>query len=597
MKNIRLFLFTLAVLPAAAYGQCSCNNMGPELVVNGDFSQGNTGFTTTYTYSSYAWPGNYGITPDASLPNPGSWSPCNDHTTGTGNLLWVDASSSGYGLPMWTENFPVNPNTNYVFSFWFENVNNDSISNPPGTVQFSINNQLLGNLLTAPNLSCQWVQACVVWNSGNNTSASISIMNMAAYFNGNDFGFDDISFRECNSSNCNITAAINPPVTICAGQSTTLTATGGTQYTWSPSQGLSSTSIANPVATPLTTTTYMVIVSNGQCSDTAYTTISVNPIPVPNVTQPSAVCTGGNVNLSASGGSAFSWAPSTNLSSTTVPNPVCTPNANTTYTVTVSDAGCSATATVTVNVVAPPTPTGQDQTVCGGQTVQLQVSGATSYSWIPSTGLSNANIANPQATVTSTTVYTVIASNGTCTATTNVTVNVSAPPTAVITASSTSGEAPLTVNFEDHSLNAASTLFIVGNGDTTIQGNFSMTFADTGSYTVYLIAWNGNGCPDTTAIVIDVTPSSSIFVPNAFTPQGDGLNDIFQARSTGIVEFQAWIFDRWGNLFYTWTDKDGGWDGRYNGTLVQEDVYVWKIRARGIEGKHYSMVGHVSVIR
>ena len=101
MKKLFLLSIALIFFTQITNAQCNCPNVGPELVTNGDFSQGNTGFTTVYSYANFAWPGRFGITTDASANNPGSWSPCHDHTTGSGNFMWVDADMNSYGLSMW----------------------------------------------------------------------------------------------------------------------------------------------------------------------------------------------------------------------------------------------------------------------------------------------------------------------------------------------------------------------------------------------------------------------------------------------------------------------------------------------------------------
>ena len=117
---------------------CTCPNMGPELVINGDFSAGNTGFTSMYTYSSFAWPGYYGITTNANTNN-GNWCSGGVNTTGTGNFFWVDASNTTQGVLIWSQSFTVIPNTNYVFSCWVNTLDPQG----PGTLQFSINNNLI----------------------------------------------------------------------------------------------------------------------------------------------------------------------------------------------------------------------------------------------------------------------------------------------------------------------------------------------------------------------------------------------------------------------------------------------------------------------
>lgn len=130
---------------------------------------------------------------------------------------------------------------------------------------------------------------------------------------------------------------------------------------------------------------------------------------------------------------------------------------------------------------------------------------------------------------------------------------------------------------------------LVTNGDFS-QGN-------TGFTTVYSYA----------NFAIEIKPVSSLYVPNAFTPNEDGKNEFFLAQGTNITEFESTIFDRWGNLIFESKDINKGWSGivqkggmDMNGNSeenAQQDVYVWKIKAKGIEGKNYDRVGHVSLIK
>jgi len=182
---------------------CSCSGaLGPELVVNGDFSAGNTGFTSPdYLFTVIDLnAGYYGVDSNAHIPN-GNWKPCHDHTTGNGEFLWVDASSSLSGAVFWTETITVTPNTDYVFSFWFDNLDVANLN--VGPIQVFINNVAQGNQFTPPHndSSCIWLQNCITWNSGSDTSAVISMKTMSAFFLGYDFGIDDISFRSCNVNN------------------------------------------------------------------------------------------------------------------------------------------------------------------------------------------------------------------------------------------------------------------------------------------------------------------------------------------------------------------------------------------------------------
>jgi gliding motility-associated-like protein len=112
---------------------------------------------------------------------------------------------------------------------------------------------------------------------------------------------------------------------------------------------------------------------------------------------------------------------------------------------------------------------------------------------------------------------------------------------------------------------------------------------------------NSNGCTDTVVHPVYIPEDWAIYVPTAFSPNGDGVNDNFRADGIGVDQkhFKMWIFDRWGNqIFYT-EDWDSYWDGKVAGhpTLVQQDVYVWKIMARSFKGEKYSNTGHVTVVR
>ncbi|MFH1005153.1 MAG: immunoglobulin domain-containing protein, partial [Bacteroidota bacterium] len=176
-------------------------------------------------------------------------------------------------------------------------------------------------------------------------------------------------------------------VTICAGSSTSLsvTTTGGTPpytYQWSPTAGLNNFLISNPVATPTTTTTYTVLVTdNASCTGTDMVAITVSPQPTITITGTTAICRGDFTTLAASGGDTYLWSTSATTSSIVV-----NPTTNTTYTVTGTNTatGCANSKTATVTILTPSAPTTNSNTpVCSGQTLLLTaslISGAT-YSW------------------------------------------------------------------------------------------------------------------------------------------------------------------------------------------------------------------------
>ena len=230
-----------------------------------------------------------------------------------------------------------------------------------------------------------------------------------------------------------VTVSSSPSATICSGQNTTLAASGANSYVWSPAGSLSSGTISNPVATPVTSTNYSVTGTDvNNC--TASTTYSVTVNPTPTVTVGSApsstICNGKSTTLTASGANSYVWSPAGSLSNGTISNPVATPTTSTNYTVTGTDANsCTANATYSITVNATPTVTANATAtlVCAGTTVTLSGNGATNYSWTG--GVSNGVGFVPSSTQT----YSVTGTNASgCTNTSSIAVNVITPPTPMI---------------------------------------------------------------------------------------------------------------------------------------------------------------------
>lgn len=154
-----------------------------------------------------------------------------------------------------------------------------------------------------------------------------------------------------------------------------------------------------------------------------------------------------------------------------------------------------------------------------------------------------------------------------------------------------------TIHFQNESSNYTAYQWTFGDGTaSSTELNPTHTFSDTGFYTAQLITTNAFGCKDTILKSIEVRPTSTLFVPNCFTPNGDGKNDVFKPYHTNMNNLQVWVFDRWGLLLKTWSALEGSWDGYYEGKKCQEDTYVYKIVGDGIDGKHSEWVGHVSIV-
>lgn len=205
-----------------------------------------------------------------------------------------------------------------------------------------------------------------------------------------------------------LTPQVDP--TICESKSTQLNLiSNALQYSWSPSTALSDPNIANPVASPIVTTSYIVTATLGRCVAFDTVIVRVNPAPIPNAGPDGFICYGQTYQLQASGGVQYSWTPSTYLSSTNIPNPISTPAKDITYTLSIlADAnGCASLVTDQMSIdVTPPLKlkTYPYDTIGypGDQFQLLAVPNdpdATTFVWTPSVGLSNPSIANPIVTV------------------------------------------------------------------------------------------------------------------------------------------------------------------------------------------------------
>lgn len=183
------------------------------------------------------------------------------------------------------------------------------------------------------------------------------------------------------------------------------------------------------------------------------------------------------------------------------------------------------------------------------------------------------------------------------------------------------GQAPLEVTFHgSNSINAGSYEWLLYKDTATMTGmasvltdslleeqirtqpDFTYTYENTGRYKVRLIAVNplGNHCTDTTAPLYVNVIESLVDVPNVFTPNGDGKNDVFKVRALSVEDFRAVILNRWGRKVYEWNDPAEGWDGRINGKLASPGTYFYIVTARGREKNNppeYVKKGALMLIR
>lgn len=153
------------------------------------------------------------------------------------------------------------------------------------------------------------------------------------------------------------------------------------------------------------------------------------------------------------------------------------------------------------------------------------------------------------------------------------------------------------VIFSNQSTNPASYQWNFGDG--TLSSDFAPNhvFPHDGIFDIQLIVIDQNGCRDTANSKIEVKPVVSIFIPNAFTPNGDGVNDNFHPSFVNIVSIDMQIFDRWGKKIAEWSDLKGSWNGMYDGNQSQADVYVYRLEFTDIFLKQDVRIGHVTLVR
>jgi gliding motility-associated-like protein len=562
------------------------------LITNGNFSAGNTGFTSQYTYTANnVTEAQYyiGTSPrawNANLDN------CGDHTTGTGNMMLVNGSPV-LDAEVWRQTITVLPNTNYAFSTWIQALGAPN----PSQLQFSINGQTVGNLITATLPTCTWSQFYATWNSGTATSAIISIVNKNLLANGNDFALDDIFFSQVIVKRDSIAIRVNNPAvktsndtTICAGTGAQLNTTGAQAYSWTPATGLSNTTIANPVANPQSSTQYIVTGTTASgCTAKDTVVVSTHLLPTIAITGDTAICRNASVPLLVSGGVSYSWSPSATLNNASVPNPVASPSAETTYRVQITDANtCTHEDSVTVGIRPRPAfAVSPNQPVCEGSTVTLVATGGETYAWSPPASLSDDAIPNPVASPAATTQYSVYVSESQCNYDTTMQVTVTVNPNPTIVAEKSNDITCSTPTAQLTASGASTYLWSPAEGL-----DFPDIYNPKASIDTTTVFWvtgtNQFGCSNVDSVHVKVTADNKPFflLPNAFSPNNDGYNDCFGIRNWGAVTLLEFsIYNRWGEKIFSTINPAQCWDGRYKGKVSDIGAYAFVVRARSICGE------------
>jgi gliding motility-associated-like protein len=307
---------------------------------------------------------------------------------------------------------------------------------------------------------------------------------------------------------------------ICHDKPLQLTASGGITYSWTPAATLSDASIANPVATPSATTTYILTITDGnKCPAVDSVKVSIKPLPVFTIGTDSTVCAGTTVQLNAGGGSSYLWSPATSLNDATISNPTANPVTNTIFTVKIKEATCndSTELSTTITVKALPVVNVQktNDIDCSFSSAQLTASGAGSYSWSPTTGLSDPLIANPVATPSVTSTYIVTGTTNGCSKSEPITINVNALAGNIDSVKiKDSLTACSSFNFKGlgyvNTAPISSWQWSFGDAGTASGEQTNHTYSSPGNFDVKLVVTDAHGCKDSITRPIVVAPKPVI---------------------------------------------------------------------------------------
>ena len=317
------------------------------------------------------------------------------------------------------------------------------------------------------------------------------------------------------------------------------------------------------------------------------------------------ICEGKSTGLNlVSNATSYAWTPQAGLSDPAIFNPVANPTVTTQYFVTATLGLCSVEDTVIVNVNAAPIPdAGAPGFICYGQNYTLQGSGGTQYLWTPSTNLSSTSVPAPVSSPLKTTTYTlsIVADINGCSSliTDNVTVDVT-PPIKVTTFPYDTIGYPM----DQFQLNATSLATNFTWTPTTGLSNPAIpnpivTVGNIGDDVVYQVtATTAAGCKGEGYVRLRIYTGPDIYVPTAFTPNGDGKNDKFYPFPVGIKAINYFrVFNRWGQMIFSSSRLNDGWDGRLGGTEQPTGTYVWMAQAVTNDNKVITKKGTVTLIR
>ncbi len=415
------------------------------------------------------------------------------------------------------------------------------------------------------------------------------------------------------SPQADFTNAISACTPVNAGFSAFLSVadTSAMSWNWQLGNGNTSTLQTTPAQTYTAAQIYnveLIATNSSGCKDTVNKSFEVYAIPVIDAGPNVQICRGTPKQLNPNGGATYVWSPANGLSCTNCTSPMASPNFNQKYLVTGSSVyGCKNIDSLNVTVIQPfLMDNKRDDTICVGSSVRLFASGANSYEWSPSAGLNNITSSLPLASPRTTTRYRVIGSDayGCFKDTGYTTIKVYPIPQVDAGKDITmkNGAPPLTIT-PTISTDVTNTYWLTAPG--VLYSNAPSVTVQPKATTEYTVeVRNPGGCKATDKVTVYVLcDGANIFIPNTFSPNGSGANDIFYPRGSGLFSIKLLrIFNRWGEVVFekmnfSPNDPGAGWDGTVKGKKVNSDVFVYTAEVVCENNTSIILNGNVALLR
>ncbi len=386
----------------------------------------------------------------------------------------------------------------------------------------------------------------------------------------------------------------------------------GSQWQWDFADNSKDSSGSRTNHTFTTGGTYnvsVVVTTPSGCADTSSHIMNVIALPNVSIGPDSFICAGSTQMLQAKGADSYSWVADNTLSCVSCATPIAAPLSNTSYIVTGANYfGCKASDTVALEVIKPQAISVKNDTLCLGENATLEVSGADQYSWSPALYLDNATSASPKfhAAKDTTILYSVTGMDRKKCFTDTKTLAVKVYPIPQVS-----------IMEKDINLNVGFSVPLTTKGspditqwrwepqsflsDARIQNPIA---SPKQTITYSCVATNGGSCFARDQVTVHVMCNgANLFVPNTFSPNGDGMNDKFFPHGTGVFNIKSLrVFNRWGEVVYermnfTANDESAGWDGTYKGAPLSSDVYVYMLEIICENNSVIPFKGNVTLLR